>query len=146
MGFHLAYRIVWWLAVLSNAVAAYFVMIATVTAYFAGYILNLFDGTVGVGTAGSALLAVIVLVWEWIPGIRPTRNALIYRIVWWFAFVSNFFRTSSFGLLVCLSAYVFFFGNIEPTDWLNYAGLCSSALLALIALLWGLTPPVVGTR
>jgi hypothetical protein len=70
MGFHLAYRIVWWFAVLSNAVAAYFVMIATVTAYVAGYSLNLFDGPVGVGTAGSALLAVIVLVWEWIPGIR----------------------------------------------------------------------------
>jgi hypothetical protein len=72
--FRLAYRIVWWLAVLSNAVAAYFVMIATVTAYFAGYSLNLFDGTVGVGTAGS-LLAVIVLVWEWIPRIRSWRDS-----------------------------------------------------------------------
>jgi hypothetical protein len=78
-GSYLSYRIVWWLAVLSNVFVAFqygriVILVVILYALGPGDDIDWFQIAVFGGTSGSALLGAIALLWEWASPVTPTRD------------------------------------------------------------------------
>jgi hypothetical protein len=144
MSFSLVYRIVWWLAVITSACVVLFLGVAPSLVGTA--LFGFGDSFNNWYLFAPALLAVIAFVWA---ALVRRSSYISYRIVWWLAVLSNVFVAFQYGRIVILTVILYALGPGGDIDWFQVAvfgGTSGSALLATIALLWGLTPPVTPPR